>query len=92
MHEDIELAIDSPDGIIDCRLEPQMNAADELFFNATILFPNMVNGINRSEIFCYDLVADNAGNFFFEDPGNEMHPKIKKLERQISAAISDALK
>ncbi len=55
MNEPIELVIESPDGIIDCRLEPQW-INDELSYSVTILYPQMVNGYNRSEIYCYTLL------------------------------------
>ena len=38
MDETIELTFESPDGIIDCRLEPQRNGT-ELSYSATILYP-----------------------------------------------------
>jgi hypothetical protein len=91
MDEILELTLESPDGIIDCRLEPQRNE-DELFYNATILYPNVVNGFSRSEIFCHDLHRDTGtGDYLFE-PGEDIHPKIKKLESRISAAIVKILR
>jgi hypothetical protein len=88
MDEVIELALDSRDGIIDCRLEPQRNDAG-LFYAATILYPNTVNGFSRSEIYCHNMLPA-AGGYSFE--GEDIHPKIKKLEGQLSAAIMKAQK
>jgi len=87
MDEDIELAIDAPAGIIDCRLEPQRSDAG-LYYAATILYPNMVNGYNRSEIYCHNM-HPAAGGYRFEESG-DIHPKIKLLEAQLSAAILKA--
>lgn len=87
--EVIELTLESPAGVIDCRLEPQRNE-NGLYYAATILYPNMVNGYNRSEIYCHDLHRDAAGNYRFDEPG-ELHPKIMRLEEELSAAIRNAL-
>ncbi len=89
MPEPIELAIDSPEGIIDCRLDPELNEG-VLSYSATILYPHTVNGFSRSEIYCHTLLqAEKSGDYFFE-PGEEIHPKIKKLEAQLSEAIIHA--
>ncbi len=87
MQEPIELALDSPDGIIDCRLEPQRNEAG-VYYAATILYPNIVNGYNRSEIYCHNLLP-TAGGYYFDD-SDDLHPKIKRLEKQLSDAIAKA--
>ncbi len=87
MHEDIELAIDAPTGIIDCRLEPQSTDAG-MYYAATILYPNMVNGYNRSEIYCHNMHPAAEGYRF--EYHSDIHPKIKKLEAQLSAAIIKA--
>jgi hypothetical protein len=87
MHEDIELAFDAPAGIVDCRLEPQSTDAG-MYYAVTILYPNMVNGYNRSEIYCHNIWS-TAGGYRFEE-GGDIHPKIKLLEAQLSAAIIKA--
>ena len=85
--ETIELALESPDGIIDCRLEPEDNNGAS--YAATILYPSTVAGYSRSDIFCHTLKRDaETGSYFFED--EDMHPKIKRLERQLSDAIVKA--
>ncbi|MCD6012998.1 MAG: hypothetical protein K0Q79_2860 [Flavipsychrobacter sp.] len=86
MDEAIELALESADGIIDCRLEPQRNDAG-LYYAATILYPNTVNGYNRSEIYCHNMLRTAVGYGFEE---GEIHPKVKRLEGQLSAAIVKA--
>jgi hypothetical protein len=86
MTDTIELAIESPDGVIDCMLEAGRNAADELFYSATILYPKMINGISRPEIFCLDLI-NNGGSYVFDESDTEVHPKVKQLEAQLSGAI-----
>jgi hypothetical protein len=87
MEEVIELIVESPDGIIDCRLEPVRNGG-ELYYSATILYPNVVNGFSRSEIYCHNMWRDSKmGNYYFETGENGVHPKIKKIEKELSAAI-----
>jgi hypothetical protein len=86
MDEVIELAIESPDGVIDCRIEPQM-VANERFYNVTILYPNIVNGYSRSDIYCHAMRPDGETDSYFFDMLEEIHPKIKKLEVQLSQAI-----
>ena len=87
MDETIELTLESPDGIVDCRLEPKRNG-EELSYSATILYPNIVNGFNRSEIYCHNLRrGTDKGDYFFETGEDTILPKIKILETQISKAI-----
>lgn len=89
MNEDIELAIESPDGTIDCRLEPIRDEdTRQLHYSATILYPDMVSGFFRSEIYIHNLVP--SGNGYVFDETEEIHPKIKKLETQLAAAIRKA--
>jgi hypothetical protein len=91
MEEDIELVFESPDGVIDCRLEPQRDDEGVLSYSATILYPARVGGFNRSEIYCHTLLR-NGGGYYFEEGEQPMHPKVKKLEAEISVAIIAALK
>ena len=92
MDEIIELTIESPEGIIDCRLEPQRNDT-ELFYAATILYPNMVNGFSRSEIYCHKMRrGTKTRDYYFETGEEPIHPKIKKLEPQLSKAIVNGQK
>jgi hypothetical protein len=86
MDEIIELAIESAEGIIDCRLEPQRDDAG-LYYAATILYPHIVGGYSRSEIYCNDLKRDAATGAYHFDETGDVHPKIKRLESQLSAAI-----
>jgi len=91
MDEPIELVLESPDGIIDCRLEPHGDET-EISYSATILYPNMVNGSNRSEIYCHNLRrGTKMGDYFFEAGEDTLPKKIKNLETQISKAIVTAL-
>ena len=91
MDEIIELAFESEEGIIDCRLEPQRNGA-ELSYGATILYPSIVNGFSRSEIYCHNLRrGTKTGDYFFETGEDPIPPKIIKLETQISKAIVQVL-
>lgn len=86
MDEAIELSIDSADGVIDCRIEPVEDEGGEIYFSVTVLYPNMVNGFSRSEIYVYNMHRTGAtGTYQFE--GDEIHPKVKKLEGQLSGAI-----
>ncbi len=86
MTDTIELAIESPDGVIDCMLEAGRNEADELFYSATILYPKMINGISRPEIFCLDLIS-SGGGYAFDESDSEAPLKVKQLEPQLSGAI-----
>ena len=86
MDEILELTLDTDDGIADCRLEPQRNDT-ELFYSATILYPHVVNGYSRSEIFCHDLRRTGYSDEYLFEHGTDIHPKIKKLETQLSDAI-----
>lgn len=87
MGEDIELAIESADGTIDCRLEPMMNEdTDELYYSATILYPGMVSGFFRSEIYCYDLIRKGS-IYVFNQP---VEDKIKVLEVKLGEAVRKA--
>ena len=91
MDEIIELTFESPEGIIDCRLEPQRNE-EELSYSATILYPNTINGFSKSEIYCHNLRrGTRMGDYFFETGEDAVPPKIKRLETQISKAIVTAL-
>jgi len=91
MEEAIELTFESPEGVIDCRLEPVRNE-DELSYSATILYPNTVNGFSRSEIYCHNLRrGTKMGDYYFETGADAILPKIKKLETQISKAIVSAM-
>ncbi len=87
MAETIELAIDTPDGIADCRLEP--NETDGgIVYSATILYPNVVNGFSRSEIYCHDMVWHEDQQTYAFNTAEEIHPKVLKLEGQLAAAVS----
>ena len=85
MDEPIELTLPSPDGTIDCRLDPETQD-DRQYYSATILYPHVVNGFSRSDIYCHNFHHDpTTGTYHFEE--DTIHPKIKKLE----VALSDAL-
>jgi hypothetical protein len=61
---------------------------DKEYYTATILYPNTVNGFSRSEIFVYNLRQDQDGNSYSFQYGDEgIHPKIMKLEQDISDAL-----
>lgn len=86
MREDIELSIDTKDGVIDIRFEPDQQ--DEMLYHATILYPSTIEGNSRSEIFCYDMkVADKGGRMEFVYSDEGLHPKIAKLEDEINAQL-----
>lgn len=90
MEEIIELTLDSPDGIIDCRLEPQLNDT-ELSYSATILYPNSTGGYNRSEVYSHNLRRGTKnGDYYFVAGEDTIPPKINKLEAQLSKAIMNA--
>lgn len=87
MTELIELSIDTTDGIADCRLELQ-ETGNGYFYEATILYPNIVNGYNRAEVYCYNLTGNPNSIYTFVETEEGIHPKIKLLEGKIAAAIT----
>lgn len=90
MDKTIEIYIESAGGTIDCMLEPQRSDTD-FFYSTTILYPEMANGYGRSEIFYADIRPSVDGNRYEFDNTEELHPKILKLEREISDAILAAI-
>jgi hypothetical protein len=89
MDEPIGLAIECVDGTIDCMLDPQ--AGDEFpWFTVTILYPRFVDGISRPEIYCVDMYPASGGREYAFHPEDDIHPKIKNLEHQLSDAITKA--
>ncbi len=88
MHQPIELTLESADGPVDCRIEP--NETDERqFYSAVILYPHQVNGMTMSKVYEHELVADRGtGMYLFAD--ESVHTKIKALENQIAAALKQA--
>ena len=88
MDEVIEISLESADGIIDCRLEPQRENGVPSY-SVTILYPNVINGYSRSEIFCYNM--RKQGNVYVFDSNDDgIHPKIQRLEAQLSDGIANA--
>ena len=88
MEEPIELVIESEGGIIDCRLDPVDE--DERSYSATILYPSVANGFSKSEIYCVNMAYDQKTDTYLFEAETELHPKIKKLEGQLSDAIRRA--
>jgi hypothetical protein len=86
MEQVLELAIETADGTADCRAEVNTENGS---LNVTILYPYTANGFTRSEVYSHDMELEN-GNYCFID-GEELHPKIKKLETKLSEAIKTAL-
>ena len=88
MQEPIELSLNSPDGLIDCRIEPEPTDDDQERYSVTILYPNMAAGFGRSEIYCHIMVPDPAASSYqFLDDDIGIHPKVRSLEADIAAAI-----
>ncbi len=87
MNELIELNIDTPDGLADCRLELQDNEG-MYYYEATILYPHIINGFSRSEIYCYNFIPTGNGQYQIEETEDGIHPKIKRMEEMIAAAIA----
>jgi hypothetical protein len=82
----LELTLESPYGFVDCRIEPK-NEEDVNIFSVTLLYPNIVNGFSRSEIYCHDMQFEpETGAYYFEG-SEDIHPKIMKLEKKISDEI-----
>lgn len=86
MNELIELNIDTPDGLADCRLELQ-DKEGRYYYEATILYPHIINGFSRSEIYCYNFIPTGKGQYQVEETEDGIHPKIKRMEDVIAAAI-----
>src|SRR5690348_9696680 len=88
MQEPIELSLNSPHGLIDCRIELEPTDDEPQRYSVTILYPNMVNGFSKSEIFCHIMVPDpSTGSYQFLDDDIGIHPKVRPLEADIAAAI-----
>lgn len=86
MNEPIEISIDTPDGIADCSLE--LYQTDEAtWYNVTILYPNIVNGFSRSEVYVHNMVPLGNGSYHFDPMDENIHPKIKKLEDRLAKVI-----
>jgi hypothetical protein len=93
MEEPIELSLDSPGGLIDCRIEPEVTEDGNTLYSVTILYPNMIDGFSRSEIYCHTMVQDPATHsFVFIEDEKGILPKISALEPHISEAIIDHLR
>ena len=88
MNNEIGISIETVDGIADCMLELQQAENGVAICNVTVLYPNIVNGFSRSEVFCHNMFYDRATGGYIFDDNDEIHPKIKKLEQQLSAAIA----
>ncbi len=92
MLDDIELTFESDNGIVDCRVELQ-DGEDTQYFAATILYPEIINGFSRSEIYCHDLCWDERlRRYFLVDGGDGIASKIQQLEDGISNGIIQAQK
>ncbi len=90
MNQVIELAFELEDGVVDCRFDPV--EGDNQRYSATILYPQMVNGYLRSEIFCAEMVYNSSNRLYeFENLDNDIHPKILKLEEKLNEAIRKAV-
>jgi hypothetical protein len=87
MNELIELNIDTPDGLADCRLELQ-DSEQGYYYEATILYPHIINGFSRSEIYCYNFIPTGEGQYRVAETEDGVHPKIKLLEEKIALAIA----
>ena len=86
MEEVIEVAIETPDGVADCRLELNEDSGT---YNVTVLYPHIVEGFSRPGIYTYDMKEEN-GSWYFEAGEDGVHPKISKMEQALSAAIVTA--
>ena len=89
MQELIETSIDTPDGIADCRLELYYDGK-AYYYNATILYPNVINTFSRSVVYSHDMFADATGKYQFSPMDENVHPKIKLLEGDLAKAIANA--
>jgi hypothetical protein len=88
MQEPIELSLNSPNGLIDCRIEPEHTDDGQERYSVTILYPNMVNGFSKSEIYCHIMIPDvDTGSYQFLDDEIGIHSKVRSLEADIAAAI-----
>jgi hypothetical protein len=88
MNDPIELAIESPDGIVDCRLE-RIDPADAFVYSATILYPHLINGRVISKVYEHNLNLNaKTGLYYFAEQAM-VHPKVLLLEDQLSAALNN---
>ena len=90
MPASVELALPSPDGIVDCRIE--ITETDNgLLYAATILYPHLHNGRIQSKVYEHELNLHlQTGMYYFADP-DMVHPKVLLLEHALSDAIRKAL-
>ena len=91
MGQPIELILETHDGTIDCRMEPETTNGISSY-SVTILYPQQGNGYSRSEIFCYNMQAEADGVYRFAMTDDGIHPKIRVLEVQLASAIAAALR
>ncbi len=84
MKELIETNIETTDGTADCRLE----LLEDGTYDVTILYPNIVNGFSRPQVFNYIMKASAEGDNYEFAYAEDMHPKIQKLESQISDLVT----
>ena len=91
MQETIELTIESADGPVDCQVD--RNEADgHTEWSVVVLYPHIENGILRSKVYDHALVHDQQTGTYSFSPGAAIHPKVKQLEQQLSAAIINSSK
>jgi len=89
MNSPVEISIETVDGIADCMLDLQEDESGTTFYSVTVLYPNIVNGFSRSEVYCHNMLCDSATGKYVFDRNDEIHPRVKKLEQQLSAAIGN---
>ena len=83
----IELTLDSPDGIVDCQVECN-KTTNGIYYTVAILYPHLIDGNVRSKVYEHNFVLErHSGKYLFEDT-DSVHPAVRPLESQISAAIA----
>lgn len=87
MDKIIELAIASPDGIVDCRLEKIQGTG--IAYSVTILYPHSVHGIMQSKVYEHNLILNPQTGMYYFAADAMIHPKVRLLEKQLSKAIAD---
>jgi hypothetical protein len=88
MQQPIELSLNSPNGLIDCRIEREHTDDEQERYSVTILYPNIVSGFSRSEIYCHTMAPDpTTGTYHFLEDDIGIHPKVQALEADIAASI-----
>jgi len=82
----IEIAVDTADGLADCRLE-QLEEGSVAAYSVTILYPHTVQGRLMPKVYDHMLRLNRqTGKYCFAD-ADMVHPTIERMAGKLSEAI-----